>query len=162
MQEETYQLTVNDNFDFTLTGSAAGNLDVVNLGEGRFHILQNGRSYQAECHGVDVASKEVHLKINGKSYQVKVADHFDQLVRKMGLSANVVHKITDIKAPMPGLVLSILVEPGQEVQPGDQLLILEAMKMENVIKAAGEGKVKNIQVAKGKAVEKGELLIEME
>ena len=63
---------------------------------------------------------------------------------------------------MPGLVLSILVEPGQAVQKGDVLLILEAMKMENVLKAAGDGTVKNIAVAKGAAVDKGQLLLEME
>jgi len=68
----------------------------------------------------------------------------------------------NVKAPMPGLVLDILVEPGQSVQKGDNLLILEAMKMENIIKASGSGVVKNIPVHKKDAVEKNQLLIEME
>ena len=63
---------------------------------------------------------------------------------------------------MPGLVLDVLVTPGQKVEKGDALLILEAMKMENVIKASGEGVVKSIQVTKGAAVDKGQLLVEME
>jgi biotin carboxyl carrier protein len=63
---------------------------------------------------------------------------------------------------MPGLVLNILVSPGQAVQKGDPLIILEAMKMENVIKAAGEGHIKAINVLKGAAVEKGQLLLELE
>jgi biotin carboxyl carrier protein len=63
---------------------------------------------------------------------------------------------------MPGLVISILVEEGQEVQKGDSLLILEAMKMENVIKAAGKGVVKSIKVQQKNAVEKNQILIEME
>ena len=71
-------------------------------------------------------------------------------------------KVTDVKAPMPGLVLGVSVEIGQEVQKGDGLLILEAMKMENVIKSVGEGIVKAIHIEQGKAVEKGQLLIEME
>jgi biotin carboxyl carrier protein len=63
---------------------------------------------------------------------------------------------------MPGLVLNILVEAGQEVSKGDALLILEAMKMENVIKASGDGKVRSVKVKKGDAVDKGLLLVEME
>lgn len=63
---------------------------------------------------------------------------------------------------MPGLVLQILVEPGQLVQKGDALLLLEAMKMENVIKAASNGQVKTVAVQKGAAVDKGQLLLEME
>ena len=62
---------------------------------------------------------------------------------------------------MPGLVLQILVEAGQTVQKGEPLLILEAMKMENVLKASGEGQVKSVNVQKGMAVDKGHLLLEM-
>lgn len=54
----------------------------------------------------------------------------------------------NVKAPMPGLVLDILVEAGQSVNKGDNLLILEAMKMENIIKASGNGVVKNININK--------------
>ncbi|MCL4147810.1 UNVERIFIED_CONTAM: hypothetical protein GTU68_000861 [Idotea baltica] len=63
---------------------------------------------------------------------------------------------------MPGLVLEIMVEVGQFVAVGDALLILEAMKMENVIKAQGEGVIKDIVVKQGAAVEKGQLLIVLE
>jgi biotin carboxyl carrier protein len=63
---------------------------------------------------------------------------------------------------MPGLVLNVFVEVGQEVQKGDNLLVLEAMKMENIIKATGTGKVKNIVVNQKQAVDKNQLLIEME
>jgi biotin carboxyl carrier protein len=63
---------------------------------------------------------------------------------------------------MPGLVLNVMVEPGQAVSKGDPLLILEAMKMENVLKAASDGVVKVVTVQKGVAVEKGFVLLEME
>ena len=63
---------------------------------------------------------------------------------------------------MPGLVLDIPVEVGQEVEKGEGVLILEAMKMENVIKSAGVGTIKAIHIKQGEAVEKGQLLIEME
>lgn len=63
---------------------------------------------------------------------------------------------------MPGLVLKLIAEVGQEIKLGEPLLILEAMKMENVIKSPGDGTVKAIHVTKGLAVEKGFLLMEME
>jgi biotin carboxyl carrier protein len=71
-------------------------------------------------------------------------------------------KNNNLKAPMPGLVLRINVAVGDLVKKGDVLLVLEAMKMENAIKADGEGKVKRIAVNTQQAVEKNTLLIEME
>jgi biotin carboxyl carrier protein len=71
-------------------------------------------------------------------------------------------KVNDIKAPMPGLVLKVLVTPGQAIKKGDPVLILEAMKMENVFKATSDATVKEIKVAELTAVEKGEVLIVLE
>ena len=67
-----------------------------------------------------------------------------------------------VDAPMPGLVLKVLVEPGSPVQKGDPLLVLEAMKMENDIKAHFDGTVSTLHVQMGDAVSKGQLLIEFE
>jgi biotin carboxyl carrier protein len=84
------------------------------------------------------------------------------LVKKLGLSVAAGQKVKEIKAPMPGLVLDVMAKIGQTVQKGDGLLILEAMKMENVIKAQGDGVVKLVQIEKGQTVEKGAILVEME
>ena len=73
-----------------------------------------------------------------------------------------VTKVSDLKAPMPGLVLSIDVEVGKEVKKGDALLILEAMKMENVIKSPTDGVIKSIAVKTSQAVEKNQLLLNFE
>lgn len=161
MQTTKYKATVNEKAELEIIAETAQGLDIVQTGEGHYHLLHLGKSYQAEIIAVDRQAKEIQLKLNGKLQSVKLHDGYDQLVKKMGLSANVVHKISAIKAPMPGLVLSILVEPGQEVAQGDSMLILEAMKMENVIKSPGAGVVKKVVVEKGKPVEKGETLIEM-
>lgn len=66
-----------------------------------------------------------------------------------------------IKAPMPGLVLKIMISENQDINEGDSVLILEAMKMENVIKSPGTGKVKIIKVKERDAVEKNEVLVEL-
>lgn len=80
----------------------------------------------------------------------------------MGLSVVASTKLDNIKAPMPGLIIDIMVKEGQSIEKGTPLLILEAMKMENVLKADGEGIVKSIEIIKGQAVDKGQILIEME
>lgn len=80
----------------------------------------------------------------------------------MGLNKPKEVILKDIKAPMPGLILDILVKPGQELVKGDAILILEAMKMENVIKAEGNGVVKEVLLEKGAAVEKNQVIIEMQ
>ena len=78
------------------------------------------------------------------------------------MSARTVVASGDIKAPMPGKVLQVLVNAGDTVEEGQALLVLEAMKMENVIKAIAEGVVLDIPVSPGQAVEKGSLLVAFE
>jgi biotin carboxyl carrier protein len=87
-------------------------------------------------------------------------DRFDQLLEQMGMSAAATTKVNDIKAPMPGLIVGINVQSGDVVKKGDAVLILEAMKMENLIKAAGEGTIRTVRVNKGDRVEKNQILIE--
>lgn len=162
MQQEPFHLRVNDKHDLFITEEQADQLDLVSPEPGVYHILKDGKRYLAQLERLDFAGKTVHLRVNEMPYSIRLYDHFDELVRKMGLSANVIHKVKDIKAPMPGMVLNIMVKPGQEVVHGDPLLVLEAMKMENVIKSPGEGVIKNIVIEKGTAVDKGEVLIELE
>jgi len=83
------------------------------------------------------------------------------LVRpQAGISAGM--RAATLKAPMPGLVVRIQVEPGQTVAPGGALLVLEAMKMENELRAAAGGLVRAVLVGPGQAVEKGQALVELE
>jgi len=84
------------------------------------------------------------------------------MVDEMGLSVVEDATAGDVLAPMPGLILDIMVSVGDSVTAGDSLLILEAMKMENVIKAEADGVVKSVALAKGDTVEKNQLIIEME
>ncbi|MEL6865755.1 MAG: acetyl-CoA carboxylase biotin carboxyl carrier protein subunit, partial [Bacteroidota bacterium] len=137
-------------------------LDIRPLGDHRYHILHRGQSLTVTLQSADYANKSFRFRINGHNFDVKVADHFDLLVDKMGLSVASGQKVKDVKAPMPGLVLDINVSAGQEVEAGEGLLILEAMKMENVIKSVGEGQIKAIHIEKGQTVDKGQLLIEMQ
>jgi biotin carboxyl carrier protein len=80
----------------------------------------------------------------------------------MGFGSAANKMIKEIKAPMPGLVLEIAVADGQQVKQGDRLLILEAMKMENSIMIHTDARIKKIGVCAGQAVEKGQVLVELE
>jgi biotin carboxyl carrier protein len=62
---------------------------------------------------------------------------------------------------MPGLVLNVMVEEGQKIKKGDAILVLEAMKMENILKATSEGEVKKILVKKGDKIEKNQVLVSL-
>ncbi len=156
-----YKVTV-DQKEIPMESEKLQDLDIIPIGDNQFHILQNGKTYRAKLLTADYNNKSLCLEINGNKYDLTIADQYDLLVKKMGLSTGGVQKIKNVKAPMPGLILDILVEPGQAVSKGDQLLILEAMKMENVLKAEGDGVVKSVEVKKSAAVDKGQVLIEME
>jgi biotin carboxyl carrier protein len=158
-----FQLSVNNGrYEFEAMPDAARHLDVVPDGDGAFHILLDNRAVKATLVETDPIHRLFTFRIGGEKYTVKINDHYERLANELGLSVGGIQKVNVVKAPMPGLVLKIVVEAGQRVQKGDPLLILEAMKMENVLKAAGEGVVKIVHAQQGAAVEKGFLLIEME
>lgn len=135
--------------------------DMKELPDGTFSILADGKSYNAIIENIDREAKQLKLKINGNAYELAIKEPIDQLLQKMGLNISTVKKADSIKAPMPGLVLKILVTEGQSIKKGEPVLILEAMKMENVFKAPADAIVKAIKVEEKKAVEKGEVLIEL-
>ena len=156
-----FTIFVNEQ-ELSVLPEQAKNLDAIAVGDQQFHVLKNDVNYKASIETADYANKSYTIKVNGTSYTVKIADIYDRLIQKMGISTGGTTKSNNVQSPMPGLVLSILVSEGQTVVKGDNLLILEAMKMENVIKATGDGVVKSIHVQQGAVVEKRQLLIEME
>lgn len=160
--DNNYEATVDGKFEFQFSQDDINNIDIIAESGNKFHIIKGHQAFQAEIIHTDFQKKTFIINVNGNKQEVKLANQFDQLVKKLGLSVVSNQKINDIKAPMPGLVLEVAVSIGQTVEKGDALLILEAMKMENVIKSAGEGVVKAIHVENGTAVDKGQLLLELD
>ena len=150
---------VNHNHQLIIDGTPL-DWDIVEVSNGYFHILINRKSYRAEVVKADPATKSFALKINGKVYSVTLKDKFDLLLEKMGMNNGSSGKANHVKAPMPGLIIDLRVKEGDTVMPGDALLILEAMKMENMIKASAQSIVKSVKVKKGDSVEKNQVLIE--
>ncbi len=161
------KITVNDSYHTEAEKSPDGLLlnqlpfeaDMIQIRENQIHIIHQNKSYEVEVVKADPAGKTFTFKINGKILRVAMRNEFDQLLEKMGMGNGSAGQVKDLKAPMPGLILTIAVNEGQAVKKGDPLLILEAMKMENVIKSPADGIVRGIRVKKGDNVEKNQVLI---
>lgn len=156
-----YSITI-DTEKFNLNRNDVGSLDIIPVGESLYHLLRENRSYKVEVLHTDFPEKSITLAVNGNTYSVKIADEYDQIVDKMGMLATRSHQINEVRAPMPGLIIEILTSVGQAVDKGTPLIVLSAMKMENIITSPGAGIIKRITAEINKAVEKGQLIIEME
>jgi len=137
-------------------------LDIEKLDQNSWHIIKDNASYYVQWIERNEESKTFTLKVNGTLMTLEAKNDFDLLLDKMGMSNLGGAKASKLKAPMPGKVLEVMVTPGQEVAKGEGLVILEAMKMENVLKAEEGGTVKSVNVSVGDAVEKNNVLIDFE
>jgi biotin carboxyl carrier protein len=143
---------------FTI-GEKAVDADIRQTGPAQYSVLLDGRSYAMLVSGARGAYRVV---VNSLGYDVSLEDQRHRLLKSFERGAEASTRRTEIRAPMPALVVRIEVAPGDTVAPGKGLVILEAMKMENEIKAHTAGVVKEILVSPGKAVEKNELLMVFE
>ena len=124
------------------------------------HILVDGVSHRltAEHRGAD----EWLVHQDGTALVVHIVDERTRAIRELTGTGAARVAARPLRAPMPGLVLRVEVEIGARVSAGEGLVIMEAMKMENELRAEADGRVAVIRVTAGQTVEKGEVLIEFE
>jgi acetyl/propionyl-CoA carboxylase alpha subunit len=156
-----YQVKVND-FEFSFTQEQVNSIDLLQKSSLVFNVLKDHRSIDAIVMGSDASAKKQTIEIEGERFDIQIKDELDQMLDKMGFNAAASKQIKELKAPMPGLVLEIAVHEGQQVSKGDKILILVAMKMENNISIHTEATIKRVNVKPGEAVEKGQVLVELE
>lgn len=159
-KNEPFQLKVNDSFNFSLEPVDTQNLDIIKTPSGILHLIQGTSSVS-----IDVIERNFHrrnyvVKINGNTYKIDIETKLDALINELGLAKGIQKKINNVNAPMPGQIIAISVQPGQEVKENEPLLILEAMKMENVMVSPRDGMIKEVFIKTKDIVEKGQLLIE--
>ncbi|GAB4405831.1 MAG: acetyl-CoA carboxylase biotin carboxyl carrier protein subunit [Microscillaceae bacterium] len=133
--------------------------DLLTLKPGTYHLVRGEQSYRVELLSANYTEKKFLLRINDQVYETEAQDRFDLLFQRLGMDRHAGAKVSDVKAPMPGLIIEVKAEAGDTVKKGDPLLILEAMKMENIIKAPADGIIKTIKVEKGQNVEKNAVLM---
>lgn len=160
--KHSFEVAPNNNPAEGLLDGNYYNLDIEKIDGRTWHILKDYKSYYVQWLERSDDGKTFTLKINGQLLELNAKDHYDLLLEQMGMSASNTAKASKLKAPMPGKVLDVMVQSGQTVAKGEGLLVLEAMKMENVLKAEQEGIIKSVNVSVGDAVEKNNVLIDFE
>lgn len=167
MDRRTYRALIDDRaFDISVEGDRLTLDDTPvsyafdRVGEHYFSLLVNGRSVPVVITPMD--DGRLRVTVGTHTHVVRVQDEHDLLLERFGLAEAAGAAEREIRAPMPGLVLDVLVTEGQTVQEGDGLLVLEAMKMENELRAPADGVVQAIHVATNDAVDKDALLIEID
>jgi pyruvate carboxylase subunit B len=102
------------------------------------------------------------LWLDGFNYKIEALDERTRTIRDLTAAQSGPVGPAPLLAPMPGLIVRLNVEPGQIVVAGQGMVVMEAMKMENELRAAGPGRVKAVHAKPGEAVDKGALLVELE
>jgi pyruvate carboxylase subunit B len=102
------------------------------------------------------------VSIDGYRFTVEAFDDRARVIRELSGAARKIVAASHLKAPMPGLIVRVNVKEGDQVRSGQGLVVMEAMKMENELRATASATVKKVVVSPGSAVEKGALLLEME
>ena len=155
-------VTVNEQSEFQLDIADIEDLDIVSIGNNMFHLLDENKSYTIHVLDKSDDGKQIQLLINGELHEVSIQDKYDELLHKLGMDNLTQSKALELKAPMPGMVLEVQVKVGDTISKGDGLIVLEAMKMENVLKASSDGTIKSIKTSQGDSVNKNDVLIEFE
>ncbi len=134
-------------------------LQIVKQNNETLLLITPNKVYTITCLNVNHETKTLTLLYNGNKFNASISEPIDEILKSMGLENALTPKISDMKAPMPGLVLQVIVNAGDTVNKGDKILVLEAMKMENAIKSPTDGIVNDVLVSQGMAVDKNQVLI---
>lgn len=159
--EVIYKVIVNDTYDFSISKSEAERFDTV-ASNSTVHVINKHQSETVEILKSDFLKRNYTIKVNGNRYTIHIENELDALISEMGLSLTEEIATSEIDAPMPGLIIEVIVKEGQEVKKGDFLCVLEAMKMENTLLSPRDGVIKTINISNGQTVDKGAVLIEFE
>ena len=144
----TYRVSVGDD---------VWDVDACVTAPGVYSLLIDGASYTA---GVFDRDGVCVVEVGGESYEITVEEQTRYIIRTRGGATGGTRSRT-LTAPLPGKISRVAVRPGDAVQAGDTLLVIEAMKMENEFKASGAGTVAEVRVEAGQAVNAGDVLIVM-
>lgn len=156
---KTYIIEINDDQHLTVEG-AAYSVDFARIGDQPVYtLLINGQSYEAFIYEGDEPD-QWQVLLHGALFGARVEDEREKRLRAAGgVASGGAAGEYNLKAPMPGLIVAIPVAEGQAVQKGDNLIILESMKMQNELKAPRAGTVTRIKVKPGDSVEHHQVLV---
>ena len=137
-------------------GSLERKAEVEAIAPGAYSILVGTHSYEVK---IEENGDGFVVAVDGRRFEVCIQDPRRSRGRAGGIDSG---GSRDITSPMPGKVIRVLVAAGDEIQAGQGLLVVEAMKMQNEIKSPGAGKIKTVYVSEGSAVAAGEVMVVVE
>lgn len=160
IDNQQYQIEINDEDRLTIDGQPV-ELDFKSMAEGQpiYSLILGGKSYEAM---IELTDEGWQVMLRGQLYQIDVEDERQRRLRMASGGTATQSGELKLKAPMPGLIVDIPVEEGQEVAKGDNLIILESMKMQNEIKSPREGKILRVNVKAGDSVNQNQVLLTLD
>jgi pyruvate carboxylase subunit B len=126
----------------------------------RFHRIRFTRRMTTDAPGIP-GRREYQLWMSGTQFRAECRDERAVALERLAAVTGRRHAAAHVIAPMPGLIIAVKVQAGDSVAAGQSILVMEAMKMENELRAAGAGIVRAVHAVPGKAVEKGAVLVEI-
>jgi len=151
------ELEVEEQNNQILLNNAPASYDLTRKNEKEYLLTKDNKVYNIVV--VSESGNQKTLNINGQEISLNVKDHITQILEDLGMDTLTEDIVNEVTAPMPGAIIDVSVSEGQEINAGDTLLILEAMKMENIIKSPVNGVIQKIHIEKGNNVEKNQVLI---
>src|SRR5262245_60213797 len=159
VEGKEYEVEVLDEKRVSVNGTIY-NIDFESVsGQPVFSMIVDGKSFESYVYP---AEDDWQVLMRGQLYQVKVEDEREKRLRAAAGGGMAEGGEFHLKAPMPGLVVAIPVNEGDEVKKGQVLLILESMKMQNELKSPRDGKVSRIRVKPGESVEQKQALLSVQ
>jgi biotin carboxyl carrier protein len=142
---------------------------IVEVNGNNYDIVIVGRTARVNGKEMEISLDEDHITLEGKTFHLDyIEEGTISFLIINGISYTVSRSLTDvieskeIRAPIGGRVVEVMTEEGQEIKKSDLLIILEAMKMENLIRASSAGRIRQILVQKGQSVKTGDVLLVLE
>jgi biotin carboxyl carrier protein len=154
--EQTFEVEINSEDELLLNGRRLMVDFESSSGQHVYSLLLDGKSYEAY---VTPSDTSMQVLLQGQLFQVDVEDERQLRLRRASGAQVVASGEIQLRAPMPGLIVAVLAEEAQQVAKGDNLVILESMKMQNELKAPRDGAVSRIRVKPGDSVEQNQALL---
>ena len=155
---------LNSVVQLDLSQKDLGKFKVLKISHSEKEIILSNGSKKFECKILkeNPIDQSYIIKINGEISTIRLIKQVEKTIEKLGIQKGSQTNINILKAPMPGLILDVVVKESDIVKKGDPVIILEAMKMENILSSPVDGKVKEIKVNPQQTVEKNNILIKFD
>lgn len=137
-------------------------IESINHEEKTIILRKEGQKYFCKILKIDRTNQTTTMKVNGSLLELKIEKEVEKMLEKIGIDSSSSTIINELIAPMPGLIIAIPVDVGQKINKDDPLVILEAMKMENILTSPVDGIIESINVTVQQTVEKNSVLIKFE